>query len=236
MAAGPVADATWVRLDVGGPLDAATARRLLDGLRAAEADPACRAVVLAADGPVFCTGMDLSGLDEPGDVVWELLTALAGGRLASVAVVEGSAVGGGVGVAAACDFVFAGPDASFRLTELLLGLVPALIMPFVTARTGEHGMLRMSVLAERHDAEAARGIGLVDEAGERPWESVRRVLLALRRMPSADLVGELKACRRRLHPLPADYPEHARRVLRRRVADPAVRARIERLRAEGVLT
>ena len=54
-------------------------------------------------------------------------------------------------------------------------------------------------------------------------------------MPRAEAVGELKACRRRLNPPPADYPEHARRLLRQAVADPAVRARIARLREEGVL-
>jgi polyketide biosynthesis enoyl-CoA hydratase PksH len=235
MAAGPVADGSWVRLDVGGPLSPATARRLLGGLRAAEADPDCRVAVLAADGPVFCTGMDLSGLDAPDDAVWELLTALTGSRLVTVAVVEGRAVGGGVGLAAACDFVFAGPEAGFRLTELLLGLVPALIMPFVVARTGEHRMLRMAVLAEPCDAAAAREIGLADDS-ERPWEAVRRLLVALRRMPRADAVGELKACRHRLNPPPADYPEHARRLLRQAVADPAVRARVARLREEGVLS
>ena len=235
MAAGPVADGSWVRLEVGGPLSPETAQRLLGGLRTAEADPACRVAVLAADGPVFCTGMDLSGLDEPGDLVWELLTALHDSRLVTVAVVEGRAVGGGVGLAAACDFVFAGPEAGFRLTELLLGLVPALIMPFVVARTGEHRMLRMAVLAEPYDAAAAREIGLADDC-ERPWEAVRRLLVALRRMPRADVVAELKACRRRLRPPPADYPEHARGLLRRTVADPAVRARVARLREEGVLS
>jgi enoyl-CoA hydratase/carnithine racemase len=235
VAAGPVAGESWVRLDVGGPLSAETGRRLLGALRAAEAAPACRVAVLAAEGPVFCTGLDLSGGDEPDDVVWELLTALAGSRLVTVAVVEGPAVGGGVGLAAACDFVFAGPEASFRLTELLLGLVPALIMPFVVARTGERRMLRMALLAEPHDAAAAREIGLADEC-EHPWEAVRRLLVALRRMPRADAVGELKTCRRRLNPPPADYPEHARRLLRQAVADPAVRARVARLREEGVLS
>ena len=88
--------------------------------------------------------------------MWELLTELGDSRLVTVAVVEGRAVGGGVGLAAACDFVFAGPEAAFRLTELLFGLVPALVMPFVVARTGEHRMLRMAVLAEPYDASAAR--------------------------------------------------------------------------------
>jgi len=55
-------------------------------------------------------------------------------------------------------------------------------------------------------------------------------------MPRADAVGELKACRHRLNPPPADYPEHAWRLLRQAVADPAVRARVARLREEGVLS
>ncbi len=240
MAAGPVTDATCVQCAVGGPLDHETAARLLAGLRAAERDPACRVFVLTAEGPVFCTGMDLSALEDterPGgtaDVLWELLTGLAASRLLTVAVVEGRAVGGGVGLASACDFVIAGPEASFRLTEMLIGLVPALIMPFVVARTGEHRMMRMTLLAERYDAGAARDLGLADEVTDRPWEAVRRLLLALRRMPR-DNVGELKSCRRRLNPPPADYAEHARRLIERTAADPLVRVRIERLRAQGVL-
>ncbi len=206
----------------------------------------------------FCTGMDLADppgepgpyvadsadradradrldrVDETATVVWDLLTALSGSRLVTVAVVEGRADGGGVGLAAACDFVFAGPRAGFRLTEMLLGLVPALIMPFVVARTGERRMLRMALLAEPYDATAAREIGLADEADERPWEHVRRLLLALRRMPR-DNVGELKTCRRLLNPPPRGYREYARRLLRHTVADPAVRDRITRLREEGAL-
>jgi polyketide biosynthesis enoyl-CoA hydratase PksH len=95
-------------------------------------------------------------------------------------------------------------------------------------------MTRMAVLAETYDARAALAMGLADEVHDRPPEAVRRLLLALRRMPR-DNVGELKTCRRLLNPPPPGYAEHATRLLRRIVADPAVRERITRLREEGAL-
>lgn len=202
---------------------------LLAALRRAEADPGCRALVLGAEGPVFCSGVDLDRLSrwtaEDNAALWELLRGLTNSRLVTVAVVDGAASGGGVGLAAACDLVVAGPAAEFRLTELLLGLVPALIMPFVAARTGHQALFRSAVLASRLDAAAAGRLGLADEVVDRPEQSIHRLALALRRMPR-DAVADLKSCRRLLAPAPDGYPEHAHALLQSAIADPAVQARL----------
>ncbi|QUH03654.1 enoyl-CoA hydratase/isomerase family protein [Saccharopolyspora erythraea] len=238
---GACAELRLSRPGAGNALSADAVAELLDGLRAAEQDPGCRALVLSAEGPAFCTGVDLSAVDDPDAwpaeataALMELLSGLAGSRLVTVAVVEGRVTGGGVGLAACCDFVVAGPGASFRLTELLLGLVPAVITPFVSARVGR-AVLRMALLAEELDATAAQRLGLVDEVAERPGDAVRRIVLALRRMPRPDAVGEFKRCRRMLATEPDGYLEHAHRLFERAAADPAVRDRVRLLQREGML-
>ncbi|MDA3644098.1 enoyl-CoA hydratase/isomerase family protein [Saccharopolyspora indica] len=229
------------RPEAGNALRGDVVGELLDGLRAAERTPGCRAVVLDSDGD-FCTGIDLSVVDSEGawtaadgKALWELLSGLANSPLVTVAVVTGRATGGGVGLASSCDFVLAGRNARFRLTELLLGLVPVLITPFVSARIGTREVFRRAVLAEELDVAEARALGLVDEVAEQPEEAVRRILRALRRMPRPDAIGDLKSCHRILDPLPENYAEHAHRVFERAAADPGVRARLRRLREEGLL-
>ncbi|MER7011649.1 enoyl-CoA hydratase/isomerase family protein [Saccharopolyspora sp. NPDC000359] len=229
------------RPEAGNALRGDVVGGLLDGLRAAEQAPGCRAVVLEADGD-FCSGIDLSVVESAGSwtaadnkALWELLSGLVNSPLVTVALVTGRATGGGVGLASSCDFVLAAPGARFRLTELLLGLVPALITPFVSARIGTRQVFRSSVLAAEIDAAEAHALGLVDEVTDQPEEALRRVLRALRRMPRPEAVGDLKSCHRILDPLPEDYSDHAHRMFERAATDPRVRSRVRRLREEGLL-
>ncbi|MER6678313.1 enoyl-CoA hydratase-related protein [Streptomyces sp. NPDC000983] len=223
-------------------LDAATVQALLTAVRTAERTPGCRAAVLSASGPVFCSGLDLAAATadagQPADIadrMWEVLTALATGPLVTAAVVTGRVTGGGVGLVSACDLVFAGPDASFRLTEALLGLVPATVLPFLTARIGERAAFRAALLAEDIDSATAGALGLADTVTDRPEQHVRHLLLALRRTARPDAAAELKRCRNLLRATPEDYPGHARRLLTDSLADPAVHARVAALREEGLL-
>ncbi|MEU5254093.1 enoyl-CoA hydratase/isomerase family protein [Streptomyces longwoodensis] len=223
-------------------LDAATVEALHTALRTAERTPGCRAAVLSASGPVFCSGLDPAVVTADaaqwatvGDRMWELLTALATGPLVTAAVVTGRVTGGGVGLVSACDLVFAGHDASFRLTEALLGLVPATVLPFLTARMGERAAFRAALLAEEIDSTAAGELGLADTVGDLPEQDVRRLLLALRRAPRPGAVAELKRCRDLLRGTPEGYPGYARGLLADSLADPLVRARVAALREEGLL-
>jgi polyketide biosynthesis enoyl-CoA hydratase PksH len=198
-----------------------TVAALAAELRRVEDSPA-RAVVLrgACSGVALDCVADWSRADNVA--LWELLRGLVDSRLVTVAAVDGAVTGGGVGLAAACDMVVAGPGAELRLTELLVGLVPALIWPFVVARTGQGAAFRAAVLATRLDAAAAVRMGLADEATEpEPW--LRDLARALRRMPR-NAVADLKACRRFV--AREDYPDHAYALLRKAAADPAVRARL----------
>lgn len=139
-------------------------------LRANE-DPDCRVVVIASEGPKFCTGMDLiSASHNDQSVAREGARAFASALLRIcespkpfIANVEGNVVAGGLGIIAACDIVIARRDVQMALTEAIVGMVPYLISPFLLRRLTP-GLLASLALSTRHlTAEEALHRGLVDE-------------------------------------------------------------------------
>ena len=156
---------------LGGPGIAA----LEDLLLRAQADVNCRVLVIASDGAEFCRGMDLAALARGGDPgaryaaiagFARCLALLRGLRVPSLCVVEGAATGGGVGLAAACDLVIASNVATFGLSELLLGLIPAVILPVINERVGPSRARWLALTGEKLEARAAHQLGLVDDFGE----------------------------------------------------------------------
>ncbi|MET9423785.1 MULTISPECIES: enoyl-CoA hydratase/isomerase family protein [unclassified Streptomyces] len=216
---------------------------LLDNLHAAldaaEADTGCRVLVLSAGGDDFCAGTDLSGgvpdtLPAPGDTgelpYWRLLERLTSTPVVTVAVVDGHAHAGGVGLAAACDLVIAGPRARFRLTEALVGLVPAMALPFVARRTGEQRAFTATLLAEDLDAAAAHACGLADEATDDAEGALRRTLVHLSRVDRST-TGALKTWRTRLFPRDEHLGADAAHTFLSRLTDPHVHRLLGRVTA-----
>src|SRR5205823_10174471 len=132
-----------------------------------------RCVMLAGDGASFCAGADVEWMRSSVDLSHEenvedalrlrgLLDAIDGCPAPVVARVHGHALGGGSGLVACADVAVAALDAVFGFTEVKLGIVPAVVSPFVLARTGGAAR-RYFVTGERFDAETALRIGLVDE-------------------------------------------------------------------------
>lgn len=161
----------------------AALHRLLDAL--AERDDV-RVLVLAGRGPDFCAGADLDWMrrmaaTDPGhnrDDAARLAALLQ--RLAQLpqpvlARIRGAAIGGGLGLAAACDIALASRDAHFALSEVRLGLVPATIAPYVVDAIGARQATRYALSAERIDAETALRIGLVHELAADADELDRRI-------------------------------------------------------------
>ena len=143
--------------------------RILAGLGA---DPAVRVVVLRAAGKSFSAGADLGWMRRMAGYSADENFADAMGlaylmhsldRLPkpTVAVVQGAAFGGGVGLVAACDIAIAAEGASFCLSEVKLGLIPAVISPYVVAAMGERACRRYFLTAERFSAAEALRLGLV---------------------------------------------------------------------------
>jgi methylglutaconyl-CoA hydratase len=137
-------------------------------------DPAVRVVVISSTGKSFCAGADLGwmqraasySLDENRNDAGELAEMLR--RIADcpkpvIARVQGPAYGGGVGVIAACDMAVATFESKFALTEVKLGLIPAVIGPHVLAAIGERYARRYMLTAEAFSAAEAYRIGLIHE-------------------------------------------------------------------------
>jgi enoyl-CoA hydratase/carnithine racemase len=109
--------------------------------------------------------------------------ALRQARAITLAVVEAPALGGGVGLAAACDFVLSTENASYALPELLLGLVPAMILPVLGERLGLHQAKRWAMTQAQWKAIEAKSAGLVDQlvSAERVDVELSRLLRSLLR-------------------------------------------------------
>ncbi|WP_026873089.1 enoyl-CoA hydratase-related protein [Inquilinus limosus] len=157
------------------------------------ADDSVRAVVLRGAGKSFSAGADLDWMRRMAayDEAANLADARALAALMrtidmlpkpTVALVHGAAYGGGVGLVACCDIAIATEAASFSLSEVKLGLIPAVISPYVVRAIGARAARRYFLTAERFDAVEARRLGLVHElvAGDGLEEAARQVMAALR--------------------------------------------------------
>jgi enoyl-CoA hydratase/carnithine racemase len=165
-----VAHITLSAPERGNSLDPKMVRALGEAVRGAEADTSCRAICLEALGPHFCLGMDYEALEtgegqagaEDAFPFADLLTSIHRSRLPVIACVEGNAMGGGVGLAAACDIVIAAPDAIFMLPEVIIGMLPALVAPSLLRRIGAARLRFMAVSSQGINATQAQTFGLVD--------------------------------------------------------------------------
>jgi methylglutaconyl-CoA hydratase len=182
-----------------------------------EGDPAVRLVVLGSLGKSFCAGADLNWMRRAASYTPEearadalnlaqLLSRLDELSKPTIARVQGPAYGGGVGLVAACDIAIATFDAQFALTEVKLGIIPAVISPYVIASIGSRKARRYMLSAERFSAAEAYRIGLVHEIvpGEEELdEAVGEIAEALLANGPAAL-GECKALIRAVANRPID--------------------------------
>ena len=151
---------------------------LIDGLSATiEAlahDPRVRVMVLRATGKHFQAGADLgwlrevAGFELADNVAFSRRTTAAMHGLnafprPTIALVHGACYGGGVGMVASCDIAIATESASFALTEVRWGVIPAPIIPQLCAAIGVRNLRRYGISGERFDARAAKEIGLIHE-------------------------------------------------------------------------
>ena len=131
-------------------------------------------VVLNAEGKSFSAGADLNWMRRMADYSWDenyqdsqalakLMNTIYSLNKPTVCVVQGAAFGGGVGLVACCDIVIASEKAIFCLSEVKLGLIPAVISPYVVKAIGERQAQRYFLTAERFNASEAKSYGLVHE-------------------------------------------------------------------------
>lgn len=165
----------WMnRADKHNSFDEQLIAELTESLQKLDSAPGTTTIVLAGRGRSFSAGADLSWMKRQSVVTVEeneqdarllgvLFETLAHCRSTTIARVHGAALGGGLGLAAACDICVASTQAVFATSEVRLGLIPAVISPYVIRAIGERACLRYFQTAERMDAQRARELGLVHE-------------------------------------------------------------------------
>ncbi|WP_440997763.1 enoyl-CoA hydratase/isomerase family protein [Arhodomonas sp. SL1] len=169
-----IARVTMNRPRVHNAFDDALIAALTRALEDIGHDDSVRAVILAGAGRSFSAGADLGWMRRMADYDWQenyqdsralgrLMHTLNGLPQPTVARVNGAAMGGGVGLVACCDIAIASEAAVFALTEVRLGLIPAVISPYVVSAIGERQARRYFVSGERFDAGTARRLGLIHE-------------------------------------------------------------------------
>ncbi len=171
---GPVGLITLNRAERHNAFDDALIAELTEAFRSMEAEDGIRVVVLSGAGKSFSAGADLNWMKRMAGFSTDenrrdamglaaLMRTIAHLRKPTIARVQGSAYGGGVGLVACCDVAVATQNATFALTEVKLGLIPAVISPYVVAAIGERAARRYFVTGERFEAAEAWRLGLIHE-------------------------------------------------------------------------
>jgi methylglutaconyl-CoA hydratase len=233
-----VATITIVRPEIHNAFDEKVIDELNRRFKSVEEDDEVRLVVVAARGRTFCAGADLEWLRRMADYdsdqnltdsrhLGSMLQRLNVMSKPTMALVQGPAYGGGVGLVAACDIAIGVRSATFSLSEVKLGLIPAVISPFVIAAVGARQARRFFLTAERFDALEAHRIGLlhlvVNDEGEMRAAAERFARMFLDTAPGA--VAESKKLIADVHGLVIDdalMEATAKRIADRRSSDEAV--------------
>lgn len=169
-----IAYVALARPDVRNAFNADLIAALASAFERLGADPAERAIVLRGEGKTFCGGADvgwmrasleLSRDDNLADAkrMSEMFRTIDRCPKPVIGAVHGAALGGGAGLAAVCDIVVCTLDAIFGFTEVKLGIIPAVISPFVLAKIGASHARALFLTGERFSAERAYSIGLVHQ-------------------------------------------------------------------------
>lgn len=229
-----VANITLNRPEVHNAFDDNVIARLTRELRSLSEDDDVRVVVLGARGKSFCAGADVNWMTRMAEFseaenladassLAELLYTLDSLAKPTIALVQGAAMGGGVGLICACDIAIATQSAFFAISEVRLGLIPSVISPFVINAIGESRSRRYFLTGERISAQEAQRIGLVHDVVPDEALAVRGetfINMLLEGGPKAQT--ESKALISAVHGKPIDQAmavDLAKRIARVRVSE-----------------
>ncbi len=165
----------WLdRPEKNNAFNAEMIRELVLAIDQVQADKDLRFLLLRGRGKHFCAGADLAWMQQSAQLDFnanladarelaELMYSLYHLKLPTLAVVQGAAFGGAVGLVACCDMAIGAQDAVFSLSEVRIGLAPAVISPFVVKAIGERATRRYAITGERFSGERARDLGLLSD-------------------------------------------------------------------------
>ena len=235
---GPILRVTLAKPDRRNAFDAELIAELHEAFR--DVGDA-RVVLLSGDGESFCAGADIewqrSAIDlsfdqnvEDAMRLFAMMQAIDGSPAPVVARIQGYALGGGSGLAAAVDVAIAAEDAVFGFSEVKLGIIPAVISPFVLPKIGEGAARRYFVTGERFDAQAALRIGLVSEVADDLDGAVDRVVGEL--LTSGPQAAREAKRLVRTHPQGEETAQWAARMRASDEGQEGLRAFLERRKAD----
>jgi len=167
-----VARLTMNRPDLRNAFNEQLIGEICDAMGRLNSDPNVRIIILTGAGNTFSAGADLNMMRRVADYsaaenkddarrLGHMLRSIDDSDKPTIALVNGPALGGGVGLIAACDIAIAAEDAFFALSEVKLGLIPAVISPFVVRAISPRQARRYFITGERFDAAKAKEIGLI---------------------------------------------------------------------------
>ncbi len=233
-AEGRVATVTLNRPELHNAFDDVLMAELTTTFRELGRDEAVRVIVLAAAGRSFSAGADLNWMKRMAGYSFEenvadakllsdMLEAIHGAPKPVIGRVQGAAFGGGVGLVAACDIALGTERASFCLSEVKLGIIPAVISPYLVDRIGGAAARRYSLTAERFGAGEALRLGLLagvsDDEEDLDADIAALCELLLKNGPAA-----LAACKSLYDAIGAASPAQQRDETARRIAEIRVSA------------
>jgi methylglutaconyl-CoA hydratase len=171
---GPVATVTLNRPDSHNAFNPRMIGEITAAFQSLGDNPDVRVIVLTGNGRSFCAGADVGYMRETadytfeenvadGEAIFDLMQAVDGCPKAVVGRINGAAIGGGAGLTACCDIAIAVERAKFAFSEVRLGIVPAVISPFLVAKIGAANSREMFLTGERFLAPKALEIGLVQQ-------------------------------------------------------------------------
>jgi methylglutaconyl-CoA hydratase len=179
------------RPDKRNALSIELATQLRDAITAASSDLHRRVLILRANGPAFCAGLDMKEATDPtsghrsAQTLMEVYLALATSPLVTVAAAHGPAMGGGAGLLSACDFVVAAEDLRIAYPEVHRGLVAALVSTLLRRQLNDRAVRELVLLGNAVDLTRAVELGLVTHLSPRDRLTDRALLLAKQAMLGA---------------------------------------------------
>ena len=217
---------------------------LAETLEALLADPSLRVLVLTGSADAFCRGLDAGELlatgaeADRGRAIADFQRCLQAIRLGPkpcVALVDGPAQGGGVGLAAACDVVVASERATFAFPETLFGLIPAMILPLVLERMAPQKVRLWAITAASRTAQEALEAGLVDQlvSSDQLDRAGQRWAHRLGRARPSGLGKLARFSARAAHLSPEDALTEGGRITLEATGDPEVRKALRSFQDHG---
>jgi len=225
---GPIARVALSRPEARNAFDDGLIGELTAAFLSFVEDRETRVVLLSGEGPVFCAGADAAWMRKAGSYsraeneedagrMARMFRAIDACPRPVIALVQGAAIGGGVGLAAAADIAIAAEGTVFSLAEVKLGILPSVISPYVLRAIGPRQARHLFLTGDRFDAAEARRIGLVHEvvpAGELEEAGARKAASLLTSGPEA-----MEAAKKLIAEVAGQKPEDAMPLTVRTLAE-----------------